>query len=68
MPRSEPVGAMSRLSAHEASGEDGKPLSEQAVRAVEEGRADHAAGRTFTLAEIEKEPGVAPGGPGRDPE
>ncbi len=48
--------------------EDGKALSEQAVRAIEEGRADHAAGRTFTLAEIKKEPGIAPGGPGRDPE
>ena len=57
--------------------EDDKALSEQAVRAIEEGRADHAAGRTFTLAEIEKELklaelekelGIAPGGPGRDPE
>ena len=45
-----------------------KALSEQAVRAIEEGRADHAAGRTFTLAEIKKELGIAPGGSGRDPE
>ena len=48
--------------------EDDRPLSEQAIRAIEEGRADHAAGRTFTLAEIKKELGIAPGGPGRDPE
>ena len=27
-------------------------LSEEAIRALEEGRADHAAGRTFTMAEI----------------
>lgn len=48
--------------------EDDKVLSEQAIRAIEEGRADHAAGRTFTLAEIKKELGIAPGGSGRDPE
>ena len=33
-------------------------LSEEAVRALEEGRADHAAGRTFTMAEIKRELGV----------
>ena len=43
-------------------------MSEQAIRAIEEGRADHAAGRTFTLAEIETELGIASGGSGRDPE
>lgn len=48
--------------------EDDKTLSEEAVRAIEEGRADHAAGRTFTLAEVKKELGIAPGGSGRDPE
>ena len=48
--------------------EDDRPLSEQAIRAIEEGRADHAAGHTFTLAEIKKELGIAPSGSGRDPE
>lgn len=48
--------------------EDDKALSEQAIRAIEEGRADHAAGRTFTLAEIETELGIASGGSARDPE
>lgn len=33
-------------------------LSEEAIRALEEGRADHAAGRTFTLAEIKRELGI----------
>ena len=33
-------------------------LSEVAIRAIEEGRADHAAGRTFTLAEIRREFGI----------
>ena len=36
----------------------GEELSEDAVRAIDEGRADHAAGRTFTLAEIERELGM----------
>lgn len=35
-------------------------LSADAVRAIEEGRADHAAGRTFTLAEIKRELGIEP--------
>ena len=35
-------------------------LSEKAVRAIEEGRADHAAGRTFTMAEIKRELGIEP--------
>ncbi len=30
-------------------------LSEEAIRALEEGLADHAAGRTFTMAEIKRE-------------
>ena len=30
-------------------------LSEKAVRAIEEGRADHASGRTFTMAEVKRE-------------
>ena len=33
-------------------------LSDAAVRAIEEGRADHAAGRTLTLAEIKRELGI----------
>ena len=32
-------------------------LSEEAIRAIE-GRADHAAGRTFTMAEIKRESGI----------
>jgi len=35
-------------------------LSEGAIRALEEGRADHAAGRTFTMAEIKRELGIEP--------
>ena len=35
-------------------------LSADAMRAIEEGRADHAAGRTFTLAEIKRELGIEP--------
>ena len=35
-------------------------LSTDAVRAIEEGRADHAAGRTFSLAEIKRELGIEP--------
>ncbi len=33
-------------------------LSEEAIRAIEEGRADHDAGRTFTMAEIKRELGI----------
>ena len=33
-------------------------LSDEAIRAIEEGHADHAAGRTFTLAEIKREFGI----------
>ena len=33
-------------------------LSEKAVQAIEEGRADHAAGRTFTMAEVKRELGI----------
>ena len=46
--------------------EDDKALREDAVRAIEEGRADHAAGRTFTLTEIKE--GIVPGRPGPEPE
>ena len=37
-----------------------KKLSEEATRALEEGRADHAAGRTFTMAEIKRDLGIEP--------
>ena len=33
-------------------------LSDEAIRAIEEGRADHDAGRTFTMAEIKRELGI----------
>lgn len=34
---------------------DEEELSEYALRAIEEGRADQEAGRTFTLEEVERE-------------
>ena len=33
-------------------------LSENAMRAIEEGRKDHAAGRTYSLDEIKRELGI----------
>lgn len=33
-------------------------LTEEEIRAIEEGRADHRAGRNFTLAEIKRELGI----------
>ena len=33
-------------------------LTEEEIRAIEEGRADHRAGRHFTLAEIKREFGI----------
>ena len=33
-------------------------LSEEAIRGIEEGRADHDAGRTFTMAELKRELGI----------
>ena len=35
--------------------EDDRELSDIAIRAIEEGRADHAAGRTVTMAELKRE-------------
>ena len=35
-------------------------LSEEAIRALEEGRADHASGRTFSMAEIKRQLGIEP--------
>ena len=40
------------------AGQAEEELSEEAVHALEEGRADHAAGRTFTMAEIKRELGI----------
>ena len=37
---------------------DDQKLSETAMRAIEEGRKDHAAGRTYSLAEIRRELGI----------
>lgn len=37
---------------------DRAELSETAIRATEEGRTDHVAGRTFTLAEIKRKLGI----------
>ena len=39
---------------------DNQPLREEAVRAIAEGRADHAAGRTFSAAEVRAELEAAP--------
>lgn len=33
-------------------------LTEEEIRAIEEGLADHKAGRTFTMAEIKREYGI----------
>jgi len=33
-------------------------LTEEEIRAIEEGREDHRAGRIFTLAEIKREFGI----------
>ena len=38
--------------------DDTEVLSDHAIRAIEEGRTDHAAGRTFTMAEIKQELGI----------
>ncbi len=46
-----PGGALARARPADRTGEE---LSKDAIRAIEEGRADHAAGRTFTLAEIKR--------------
>ena len=37
---------------------DDEVLSDNAIRAIKEGRADHAAGRTFTMTEIKQELGI----------
>ena len=47
--------------------EDDETLREDAVRAIEEGRADHAAGRTFTLTEIKKDLRIVPADRGVSP-
>ena len=40
------------------AGQAKEELSDEAIRALEEGRADHAAGRTFTMAEIKRALGI----------
>ena len=37
---------------------DEEELTEEEIRAIEEGLADHRAGRSFTLAEIKREFGI----------
>ena len=37
---------------------DEEELTEEEICAIEEGRADHRAGRNFTLAEIKRELGI----------
>ena len=55
--RTRPCGVPpARLQARQAEEE----LSEEAIRALEEGGADHAAGRTFTMAEIKRDLGIEP--------
>ena len=38
--------------------DDDEGLSDDALHAIAEGRADHAAGRTFTMDEIKRELGI----------
>ena len=40
--------------------DDDEELSETAICAIEEGRADHAAGRTFTMADVKRDLGIEP--------
>ena len=40
--------------------DDDEELTDTAIRAIAEGRADHAAGRTFTLIEVKRELGIKP--------
>ena len=42
------------------AGQIEEELSEEAIRALERGRADHATGRTFTMAQIKRELGIEP--------
>lgn len=44
--------------AHRRTSQAEAELTEEAIRAIEEGLADHRAGRTFTLAEIKREFGI----------
>lgn len=63
MPRIDQIssaGPRSRKGAPSARPESIKTeteLSEDAIRAIKEGRADHAAGRKFSMAEIKRELG-----------
>ena len=53
VPRARPQASQASLASQTE-----EELSEEAIRALEEGRADHAAGRTFTMAEIKRELGI----------
>lgn len=44
--------------AHRRASRTEEELTEEEIRAIEEGRADHRAGRNFTLAEIKREFGI----------
>ena len=44
--------------ARSQAGQTEEELSKEAIRALEEGRADHAVGRTSTMAEIKRELGI----------
>ncbi len=44
--------------ARRRTSEDEEELTDEAIRAIEEGLADLRAGRTFTLAEIKREFGI----------
>lgn len=56
--RSTPTHPREVPPARARAGQAEEELSDEAIRAMEEGRADHAAGRTFTLAEIKREFGI----------
>lgn len=56
--RSAPTRPREVSPARPQAGRAEEELSEAAIRAIEEGRADHAAGRTFTLDEIKREFGI----------
>ena len=62
MPRLEQVPSRNRphkVSPASQIALDTEELSDYAIRAIAEGRADHAAGRTFTMAEIKRELGIS---------
>lgn len=56
--RSTPTRPREVPPARARAGQAEEELSDAAIRAMEEGRVDHAAGRTVTLAEIKREFGI----------